>query len=193
MAIILFGGSFDPIHNGHLAMAKAALDFLPQATLMFMPAACSPFKVGKTQTAEHHRFAMCSLAANDPRMQVSDLEFLLPKPSYTVRTVEHLQKETPDDYYFLCGADSFLTLERWKDYNSLLRKVTFLVTVREGSTKEELTAKQQWVKEQGGKVHLLAMPRVDVSSTNVRAATDPTAYVPLSVARYIQENGLYRE
>ena len=89
MAIILFGGSFNPVHLGHVAMAKAALKYLPCANFIWMPAACSPFKTNQNLAEEHHRFAMCELVADeDPRMTVSNLEFTLEKPSYTIHTDE---------------------------------------------------------------------------------------------------------
>lgn len=195
MAIILFGGSFDPVHNGHLAMARAALDFLPSARLVMIPAACSPFKMGRSMASEQHRLAMCRLAVgDDPHITVSDIEFSMEKPSYTVRTVERLQLETADDYYFLCGADSFLSLARWKEYQKLLSMVSFLVANRDGAADDALQAQKRWVEQNGGTAYLLSMPRVDVSSTQVRQdATEQSHLLPPLVARYIQENGLYKE
>ena len=198
MATILFGGSFDPIHNGHFSMAKTALDFLPQAELLLIPAACSPFKTQSKAADPTHRLAMCRLAAdNHPRMQVTDVEFHLETPSYTVRTVEALQKAKQDSYYFLCGADSFLSLQRWKEYEKLIGLVTFLAVNRDDSRPHEMTAQKEQIEADGGKVILLNMPKVAVSSTQIRNAIrlgQPlTDLVPPLVAQYIQENNLYKE
>lgn len=198
MAIILFGGSFDPIHNGHLSMAQAALSFLPDAQLWLIPAACSPFKTSQRVTAENHRLAMCRLATqNQPRIAVTDVEFTLPKPSYTVHTVAHLQKEHPDAYYFLCGADAFLSLAQWKDYEQLFKMVTFLVADRQGANEGALDAQKEWVEQKGGRVQFLPMEKVPLSSTIVRAALTKTPRdtcgVPQAVAEYIRQNKLYQE
>lgn len=198
MATILFGGSFDPIHNGHLAMAKAALHHLPQATLLLIPAACSPFKTDRAMTDEAHRLAMCRLAAKeDPRIAVTDMEFYMEKPSYTVRTVEALLQKKPDDYYFLCGADAFLSLHRWKEYHKLIGMVTFLAVDRSGALPEQMLWQKQAIEQDGGQVVLLTMEQIPVSSTQIRQAIAENqsvhTMVPPLVARYLLENHLYKE
>ena len=198
MAIILFGGSFDPIHNGHLAMAQAALSYLPNAQLWMIPAACSPFKTHRKITGEQHRLAMCRLAVQDePRITVTNVEFTLPKPSYTVNTVSHLQKRHSDEYYFLCGADAFLSLEKWKDYETLFQMVTFLVADRQGAGQEGLIAQKAWVESNGGKVVFLPMEKVPLSSTDVRAgllqSPPDLGGIPQRVEEYIRQNKLYQE
>lgn len=198
MAIILFGGSFDPVHNGHLAMARAGLDYLPSATLLWIPAAQSPFKTHREPAAEGHRLAMCRLAAQaDPRMEVTDVEFSLAKPSYTVQTVQTLRARRPDEYYFLCGADAFLSLQRWKEYETLIGLVTFLAVDRRGALPQAMVAQKRAVERDGGKVRLLTMQRVPVSSTHIREriknGQSVAGLLPEPVERYIQENKLYRE
>lgn len=198
MAIILFGGSFDPVHNGHLAMARAALLQVPKAELIWLPAACSPFKTGQKMAAQNHRLTMCRLAAaEDPRMKVSDLEFYMEKPSYTVRTVEYMQRIHPEKYYFLCGGDAFLSLQQWKEALTLCRMVTFLVANRVGRAPTALQQQAEWVTEIGGTVIFLPMKQVPVSSSEVRERLlkgEPSAgLLPVPVERYIQENGLYKE
>lgn len=198
MATILFGGSFDPIHNGHLNMAKTALQFLPTAELLLIPAACSPFKTQNQTAPERHRLTMCRLAVEGlPRAAVTDLEFFMEKPSYTVRTVEALQAEKPDTYYFLCGADAFLSLQRWKEYEKLIGMVTFLAVDRSGTMPEQMVTQKEKVEADGGKVILLNMPQVTVSSTEIRNAIlggrSLERMVPPLVEQYINENHLYKE
>ncbi len=198
MATIVFGGSFDPIHLGHLAMAKAALDYLPAAKLLLIPAACSPFKTNRTMAENEHRLAMCRLAAkHDERISVSDIEFHLPKPSFTVHTIHHLLNNQPDQYYFLCGADSFLTLPKWKAYETLAKSVTFLVANRCDCQHKQLQDMQRHISNIGGQAVLLSMPLVEVSSTQIRKQLQDqqslAGLVLPEVERYLVENALYRE
>lgn len=198
MATIVFGGSFNPVHIGHLFMAQAALKQVPNATLIWMPAACSPFKTNQSLADEHHRYAMCKLAAeNDPRMQVSDLEFTMEKPSYTVHTIERLRSQKNDNYYFLCGADSFLSLLRWKEIERLSKMVTFLVANREGSSRELLEEQKEKIEQLGGTVLFLPMEECPISSSQLRLALSKGVtqcdFLTPKVLRYIQENSLYRE
>jgi nicotinate-nucleotide adenylyltransferase len=198
LAVILFGGSFDPIHKGHLAMMQEAHRFLPQADILLIPAACSPFKTQNKMASEEHRLKMCCLAVEDaPFVKVTDMEFFMEKPSYTVHTVEKLQAEHKDAYYFLCGADSFLSLQRWKNYEKLIGMVTFLVTNR-GEVETEILQKQiHWVEGLGGKAYGLPMEKHPASSTLVRQTVKEgkslCELVSPSVERYIQETGLYKE
>ena len=197
MSVILFGGSFDPFHNGHLAMAQAAKTAFPAARLVIVPAARSPFKGHLAPAANHHRLAMCRLGAQALQAEVSDWEMQAGGPSYTVRTVRSFLQAQPDEYWFLCGADSFVTLPMWREYETLLALTGFLVACRNDTPALRLQAAAEQVRRQGGRVQLLAMPPVPVSSTAVRAAArageDVSAFVPAPVARYIQENKLYQE
>ena len=198
MATILFGGSFDPVHLGHFAMAKAALNVVPNATLVWMPAACSPFKISRKMASEHHRYEMCKLMAKaDPRMTVSDLEFTLPKPSYTIHTVTRLLQEKTDEYYFLCGADAFLSLFQWKDAQLLVKMVRFLVVGRENCSDIALLNQKKEVEKCGGTVLFVPMEQHPISSSNVRKylahGAEQNEFLSFEVFRYIQENNLYRE
>jgi len=198
LATIVFGGSFDPIHTGHIAMAKVALDYLPQARLLMIPAACSPFKTDSTSASEIHRLSMCRLAtANQPRITVSDIEFTLPKPSFTVHTIQALLKKENDTYYFLCGADAFLSLQRWKDYETLVKLVSFLVVDRSEYPRQKLVEQKERVEGLGGRADILNMPLVTVSSTQIRQRLQNRQslhnLVDPAVERYLMENNLYRE
>ncbi len=198
MATILFGGSFNPVHMGHLAMAKASLKRIPYADFIWMPAACSPFKTNQNLAEEQHRYAMCQLIAqDDPRMRVSDLEFTMEKPSYTIHTVKKLLEKKQDKLYFLCGADAFLSLFRWKNIEELAKLVTFLVANREELPRETLEQQRNSLEKIGGKVVFLDMEPWPVSSTEIRETikTNPSGhkFIHPKVLRYIQENRLYGE
>ncbi len=198
MAIILFGGSFNPVHLGHLAMAKSALKQFPSAKLIWMPAACSPFKTNQNLAEEYHRYAMCELMAKeDPRMTASDLEFTLEKPSYTIHTVRKLRETHMEEIYFLCGADAFLSLFQWKNIEELAKSVTFLVANRKELSQEILIKQQEALKKIGGTVVFLDMEPWPVSSTEIRERLKGDflnhSFIHPNVYRYIQENRLYGE
>lgn len=179
-------------------MAKAALEYLPNAKLIWVPAACSPFKVNQTLASEQHRYAMCQLVAQeDPRMVVSDLEFSLEKPSYTVRTVEIFMKKHADEYYFLCGADAFLSLFQWKDIERLAKMVTFLVADRDETPLGALEQQKSKLTGIGGNAVFLKMSNCPISSTILREELKSVSlehqFLHPKVLRYIQENNLYQE
>ena len=193
MAIVLFGGSFDPVHNGHVAMVQAAKAALPEAEVLVLPAACSPFKTQTTEGEEAHRLAMCRLAFGS-LAEVSDVEFHLPTPSYTVQTLTHLLSVRPEEYWFLCGADAFLSLPRWRDFDTLVTLTRFLV-VQRGDPSEELKTLLRQIDRQGLGARLIPMPRQDISSTQVREAVmngkSLAGLVPPAVEDYILKNHLY--
>ncbi len=197
MPTVLFGGSFNPVHNGHLRLARAALSALPGAKLLWLPAACSPFKTGRAMAAERHRYAMCALAAaGESAMAVSDAEFSLPAPSYTVQTVEWFLHNRPDEYWFLCGADAFLSLSRWRSPERLVTLTGFAVADR-GAGQAALQRQKAAVEAAGGRVLLLPMEPEAVSSSAIRdrlrAGQPITGLVPPAVEQYIRENALYKE
>ncbi len=198
LSTIIFGGSFDPVHLGHFAMAKAALSVIPEATLLWMPAACSPFKTNQKMASERHRYEMCKLMAQeDSRMVVSDLEFSMTKPSYTIDTVKRLLQDKQDVYYFLCGADAFLSLFQWKDAKTLMKLVRFLVVSRKEVTNKELLQQKIEVEKNGGTVLFVPMEQHPISSTELRKmpvdGMQQNKFLSAKVIRYIQENNLYRE
>ncbi len=137
MNIALFGGTFDPIHSGHLRAAKAAASRFGLAQVLFVPAAYPPHKHAKRLTPFPHRFAMVALAcARDPRFIPSLLEAPTrsARPQYSVTTVERVKRSlgAKDRLFFLIGVDAFLDLPQWRDHRRLLDMVDFIVVSRPG-------------------------------------------------------------
>lgn len=130
----LYGGSFDPVHKGHIATAEELLARFPFREIRLLPAARSPLK--GAATADHHRLAMLALAlANTPALTVDDRELRRPPPSYSIDTLREMRAElgpaTP--LVFIMGLDSFLDLPRWKDWQHLTDVAHLLVVTRPGS------------------------------------------------------------
>ena len=140
--IALFGGSFDPIHPGHIVMARRLADRLALDRVILMPTFVPPHKIREQMAPASHRLAMCRLAAaDDPRLTVSDLEIRRGGASFTADTLEALQAEYPQArLYLITGADMFCTLHTWYHFPAIARMAVLCTVPRPGVSREELTA-----------------------------------------------------
>lgn len=186
MRLALFGGTFDPIHNAHLAVAHEAADHFQLSQVLLIPNAIPPHKQRQTSANYTHRLAMASLAAQaDPRFVASRLEEGQAK-SYSILTIERVRRERPGaEIYFLIGADAFSEIETWFRWRDVLEQVEFIVLSRPGYTYDVPA---------GARVHRLETLQLDVSSTAIRkrlANGEAPPELPPAVLRYIRENGLY--
>ena len=182
----LFGGSFDPVHNAHLALARAALRDAALDELRWIPAG-QPWQKTRAVTAAGHREAMVALAiAGEPRFVLDPVELQRPGPSYMIDTVRELQAAQPGAQWFLIvGQDQQAGLPSWHGAEELRRLVTLAVAGRPGAPQADQPA---------GCV--IEMPPTTLSSTEVRARCADglpiDQMVPAQVARYIDQHGLYR-
>ncbi len=199
MRVALFGGSFDPPHHGHIAIATAAADVLDLDKVFFAPVGRQPLKPEGAPASFADRLAMVELACRtDPRFAMSDLD--APRsdgsPNYTVQTLTTLHEAVPDARLFnLVGADSFLNLPRWHEPERLLELAEWIVVSRPGFPLANPSA-LGLTPQQRGRVHLLQTVHEDVAATNLRErleAGDPCADVlDPAVSVYIQAHHLYR-
>ena len=199
MRVALFGGSFDPPHHGHTAIAAAAADVFDLDQVLFAPVGRQPLKRENAPANFADRLAMVELACRmDPRFAASDLD--APRndgtPNYTVQTLATLHEAMPDARLFnLVGADSFLNLPRWHEPERLLEVAEWIVVSRPGFPLANLSA-LGLTPHQRGRVHLLQTVHEDVAATNLRErleAGEPCADVlDPEVAAYIQTRHLYR-
>lgn len=193
----LFGGTFDPVHSGHIALAKRVVNAFSLDRLIFIPAGNPPHKQNKHVTDAKHRVEMVRLAtADEPKFSVSDYEVESETPNYSYLTISHFKEAFPDDeIFFLIGGDSFRNLPDWKNYRTLLTLCTFIVVPRPGVEKHEYLEKFH-----GDEVppHALFLKdfAYDLSSTEVRETfvqgKDAGGKVPEAVLAYIQKNQLYQ-
>ena len=196
----VFGGTFDPVHNGHVSLAKDAADQAQLDQVVFMPVYVQPFKQGKKTAEGSDRLTMLRLAVDsDPRLAVSDYEIASEAVSYTYRTLRALKGSFGEDteIFFICGTDSFLKIESWMKAEELLDRYSFVVGTRPGYKEEELKETIGRIrKNHGTEIVKINNRRVDVSSTVIRERTaaglSVTGLVPEKVERYIIENRLYR-
>ncbi len=133
--VAIFGGSFNPIHYGHLLLADEVREALVLDRVIFIPAAFPPHKSPLHLAPAHDRYAMVALAtAGNPAFLVSDLELRRPGPSYTVDTLTALREASPDELFLLVGSETFLDLLSWRDAPRIARLARFVVVPRTGST-----------------------------------------------------------
>jgi nicotinate-nucleotide adenylyltransferase len=199
MRVALFGGSFDPPHHGHIAIATAAADVFDLDSVLFAPVGRQPLKPEGVPASFADRVAMVEFACRaDPRFAVSDLD--APRsdgtPNYTVQTLATLHEAMPDARLFnLVGADSFLDLPRWHEPERLLELAEWIVVSRPGFPLANLSA-LGLTPLQRGRVHLLQTVHEDVAATNLRErleAGDQCADVlDPAVSAYIRAHNLYR-
>lgn len=140
--VAIFGGSFDPVHRGHLAMAGEALEIATLDEVIFLPAAVSPFKSGTVAGAEQ-RLRMLELAlaeARDSRLAISTFELESPAPSYSWQSVRHLESLRPGvEWFWILGTDQWEAIERWAEPEILRNSLHFLVFTRHGDAVRERT------------------------------------------------------
>jgi nicotinate-nucleotide adenylyltransferase len=206
----VLGGTFDPIHCGHLAAAIAARDALGLAPVLVIPSRVPPHRPVHPQVSAYHRFAMAAFAVSGERdLVVSDDELSADGPSYTASTLERLQSRgwTASQIFFITGADAFAEIATWKRYPEVLDLANFVVVSRRGHRIEELAHRlpdfasrmrpAADAGETAGKpfIYLLQAPTPDVSSTTIRERLRQrqpiTGLVPPLVEAHIAQHRLY--
>lgn len=194
----ILGGTFDPIHTGHLRLAQEVYEAMELDQLIFIPAYVAPHKVGLSYAEPEQRYAMTKLAlADKPHFLVSDLELQRTGVSYTFHTIQQLKQQYPEDeLYFIIGADTVPQLYTWHRIQELLQEVIFVAAARPGYTDVLEQAEAQLGSVVRDRVKLLNTSEYAVSSTEIRQRVAANAgledLVPEQVAQYIYEHGLYQ-
>ena len=198
MNIGILGGTFDPVHLGHLSIASAALGQAALEKVLFIPAGQPRLKQSEPSASVDHRLEMVRLATLDiPNYQVCDIEAHRPGPTYSVDTlVELSDKLGPTaDLFFILGLDVLGQLDRWKEPERVLELCQLLVLDRPGEQGFDWTGFYSRIPEAKDRVQVVTAPLVDVSATDLRnraTAGEPLeGQVPDVVAEYIRQQGLY--
>lgn len=187
MRLGVFGGSFNPIHHGHLIAATRAAEAVKLDRILFIPTAVSPLKNGRELAPTAARWAMLRLALKgNPKFEASDLELRRGGISYTVDTLRELRKRTEARLYWILGADAARLLPRWRSIDEVRRLASFVIVSRPG---DRLPAKMP-------KDHIVKAPLLEISSSEIRdrvhKGLSVRYLVPDSVERYVRRKGLYR-
>jgi nicotinate-nucleotide adenylyltransferase len=188
MKIGLYFGSFNPVHTGHLIIANYILNFTDIKKIWFIVSPQNPFKENATLLNEYHRLHLLKLATEeDSRIKVSDIEFHLPKPSYTATTLVHLEEKYPGNQFsIIMGSDSFQNLHKWKNYETIIKNYSIYVYMRNGfEVKNNINAK----------LTIVDAPKLQISATEIRRLVKEKKsiryMVPDKVWEEIEKGGYY--
>ncbi len=206
MRVAFFGGTFNPIHIGHLISAIEIKEYFFIDKFIFIPTGVPPHKKNLALSAKD-RYDMVSVSINGLKdFVVSDIEINSKEISYTVDTIDLLKKQYKNDELFYCiGADAFLSIDTWKGYEELLKKITFIIITRPKYSIEQIKLKYNWIKFIEARKVAKYPPRelsayiyyrkIDISSSQIRKRVKENKiiryFVPQDVEKMILEKGFY--
>ena len=191
MRIGLFFGSFNPIHIGHMAIANYMVEFADLEQLWFVVSPQNPLKEKKTLLGQNQRLYMVNVAVEDfPKFKSSNIEFDLPKPSYTINTLAHLKEKYPNhEFSLIIGQDNLETFHKWKNYEEILKNHRLFVYPRPNSGKSQFDAHPN--------VIFTEAPVMDISSTFIREAIknkkDVRFFLPEKAWEYVDSMNFYKK
>ena len=210
----MYGGTFDPVHAGHLEVARSVLQLFEIEKVLFIPAQMAPHKIGRRVTEPIHRYAMLALATqDDPQLSISTFELDAPDRRYTVDTVNHFQRALGEatELFFIMGADSWSEITTWREWERLLSMTNHIVVTRPGyepvtthvgkirdSIVDMRGGKSPARTEGANKIFVTDVVMKDVSATNIRRLASEgrveelAGLVPGPVLEYIKKYGIYR-
>ncbi len=190
MKIGLFFGSFNPVHNGHLIIANYICETTDLDKVWLVVSPQNPFKEKSTLLNEYDRFHLIQLAIEgNINLRASDIEFKLPKPSYTIDTLTHLKEKYPTyEFSLIMGGDNLSSLHKWKNYELILKNHDIYVYKRDASEQNPFAGKAS--------VHFLDVPLLDISATfireNIQQGHSMQYFLPDKVWEYVRDYKLYK-
>jgi nicotinate-nucleotide adenylyltransferase len=194
--IALYGGTFDPVHLGHLEVARRVSELFEIEKVVFIPAQIAPHKIGRPVTEPIHRYAMLALATqDDPRLVISTFELEAPDRRYTVDTVAEFERRcgAATELFFIMGADSWSEITTWREWKRLLKMTNHIVVTRPGY---EVPLAPAGLSE---RIFFTDAVMKDISATNIRRLASEGRHeelaglVPQPVANYIKKYEIYRD
>lgn len=193
----IMGGTFNPIHNGHIMLAEAAYKTFSLDKILFMPSGKSYMKQQVLDNGK--RVAMVKRAIEEiPYFELSTIEVERPGNTYTSETLQHLTKQNPNvHYYFIMGADSLFHIEKWKNPETIFELSTLICMMRDEYDMTDIKQKGTELTQKGANILYLNVPKINISSTDIRNRVklhqSISDFVPVKVAEYILQEHLYEE
>jgi nicotinate-nucleotide adenylyltransferase len=206
----LFGGTFNPIHIGHLRGAEEVREAFQLSTIIFIPSAIPPHKNASGIIDANHRLEMVKRAiSKNPYFITNDIELRRPGKSYTIDTLKFFKENSNDILYFILGSDAFVEIETWKDFKNLFSLSNFIVMTRPGMEKEDLLPPaslrdmfiydqklRAWKHQSGNMLYFQEITFLDISSTKIRELLEKGRSVkyliPAEVEEYLKGYSLYK-
>jgi nicotinate-nucleotide adenylyltransferase len=195
----IFGGTFDPIHNGHLHIAYAALDTLNLDKIIFVPAGNPPLRGDKKISDAFLRYELVKLAIRkEAKFEVSSYEVNKKEVSYTCETIQHFkEKEKETKWYFIAGVDCLMELEKWKKVQVIMENCQIVVFNRPGYENEEIFQQKRFIeKKYGSEIIFMSLPAMEISSSKIKnlmqRGLNVSQYLPSNIYYAINELGLYK-
>jgi nicotinate-nucleotide adenylyltransferase len=208
----LFGGTFNPIHLGHLRGAEEIREAFNLSEVVFIPAAIPPHKMAEEVIEARHRLEMVRLATGtNPHFSTTDIELLRSGKSYSIDTIRYFRERCRGSLFFILGGDAFVEIETWKEFQNLFSLCNFVVMTRPGSQKNTLTSSLPkslthvfrydqeigaWIHLSGYTLYFKEITFLDISSTKVRDSIERGESVryliPAEVEAYVKGHGLYQ-
>lgn len=192
----IMGGTFDPIHIAHLAIAEDVRIQLNLDKVLFIPAGMPAFKMDSTVSSPHHRLMMTQLATkSNPYFEVSDIEIERKGVTYTIDTVHELEARYPEaSFFFIAGSDALLDIDKWRNAEDLAQLLTFVATSRPGYVQQLTTEQMNHLNEQF-RIEWADVAQLDISSSMIRERIKDGRsiryLVPPEVEEYMSAMGLY--
>jgi len=213
--VAFYGGSFDPIHKGHLAIAKELTKLFALDEFVFIPAFHAPHKKDKQVSSAFHRYSMIALATNDEaKIKISTIELDAPERPFTIETQEKLKNVlNKTEIFFVIGADSWQEINTWREWENVLTATNIIVVTRpdfeitfshitdkikarivdiRGKINENGLAQTVLTNDFGSKIYITDAVQINISATKIRAKVDGwQEFVPKEIVKYIEKYGLY--
>jgi nicotinate-nucleotide adenylyltransferase len=194
----LFGGSFNPIHIGHLWIAESTRDAFQLEKVIYIPAGKNPYKTHETEEERHHRYQMVQLGIeSNPYFDISDVEINKSGNTYTIDTIHYFMEKFPEyKLYFITGSDLMFQINLWKEAKTLMESIEIVTAVRPGYADKELELQIDFLtRNYQAKIHLFHTPELDISSSEIRdrirKGMTNHYLLPTKVEDYIRKNQLY--
>lgn len=197
MKIGLYGGTFDPIHIGHLIVMENVLNFMELDKVIILPSSNPPHKINKQKTDKELRIEMVRLATEDnPRIELSTFEADTDEVIYTHQTLDYFKKTYPEDeFYYIMGEDSFMTIDTWMNYEKILNDRLIVFTRSNIDPDSELVKKVEEIRKDNDMIYLINNLNINISSTLIRSLVKEGKSIKYLVTEevynFIKKEGLY--